>query len=100
MNRFAKLLTEDRRATILQALLASGAYTAGESVLDVFLSSCGYKLSADQLRTELAWLAEQGLITIRTIEQADMQIATLTRRGQDVAEGRAVVPGVKRPSAL
>jgi len=47
------------------------------------------------LRADLAWLAEQGLVTIE--EVATVMIATVTRRGGDVAFGRAVVPGVRRP---
>ena len=99
MSSYKQYMAQERRARILQALLASGSYTAGESMLDVFLASCGHRISESQLRADLAWLAELELIRLRTIEGADMQLATLTRYGQDVAEGRTTVPGVKRPDA-
>jgi len=47
------------------------------------------------VRTDLAWLAEQGLL--QTATTGDVTMATLLTRGVDVAAGRAVVPGVKRP---
>nr|WP_231111647.1 hypothetical protein [Vibrio mimicus] len=43
------------------------------------------------------WLQEQGLVSLRDV--GDCQIARLTGRGEDVATGQAVVPGVKRPRA-
>jgi hypothetical protein len=58
----------------------------------------GHTASLDQVRTDLAWLAEQGLVSSRTT--ADVTIATLTARGVDVATGRAVQPGVKKPMPL
>jgi len=99
MSSFKQYMAEERRARILQALLNSGGYTAGESMLDVFLAACGHKISASQLRADLAWLAELELIRVRVVEGTDMQLATLTRYGQDVAEDRTTVPGVKRLGA-
>jgi hypothetical protein len=49
---------------------------------------------ADQMRVRLAWLDEQGLITLLG-EQ--VQVARLTLRGADVASGAARCPGVARP---
>ncbi|ARR08655.1 hypothetical protein Vc3S01_A0682 [Vibrio campbellii] len=72
-------------------------YEANESILDSCLDAYGHKISRDAVRTHLAWLEEQSLITIRTV--AECQIATLTGRGEDVATGQARVPGVKRPRA-
>ncbi|EFF6969457.1 ArsR family transcriptional regulator, partial [Escherichia coli] len=48
--------------------------------------------------THIAWLAEQGLVRKRMLVNGYF-IAELTGRGQDVAEGRASVPGVKKPRA-
>lgn len=94
---YAEYIVEDRRITILRILLDSMGYRVNEYLLSTTLDSLAHCISADQLRTELAWLHEQGLVKIDNIN--DVQIAELTRRGQDVAQGRTVVPGVKRPSA-
>lgn len=66
-------------------------------VLAEMLDNFGHPATRDQVKTELAWLAEQGLMMLQ--EAGSVRVATLTERGQDVAAGRAVVPGVKRPGA-
>ncbi|ANZ09325.1 MULTISPECIES: VpaChn25_0724 family phage protein [Vibrio harveyi group] len=94
---FKDVLKEDQRLVILRSLHDMDGYSANESVLDVCLDTYGHQISRDAVRTHLAWLEEQSLITIRTV--AECQIATLTGRGEDVATGQARVPGVKRPRA-
>ena len=94
--KFAELLREDRRLVILRALEEDAGYSQNESVLQSVLQMFGHKMSRDQVRTELAWLAEQGLITLEHVATVD--VATLTTRGEDVACGNITVPGVKRPS--
>lgn len=92
---FAQLLSEDRRLVILRLLAAAPEYTLNAFVLARGLEQMGHAMSADQLATELAWLAEQGLAQLEGV--ADVAVARLTARGADVAAGRAVTPGVKRP---
>jgi hypothetical protein len=92
---FHKHLTEDRRLVLLRLLADAPGYAANESILLEAVESFGHRPSRDALRADLAWLAEQGLVTIE--EVATVMIATVTRRGGDVAFGRAVVPGVRRP---
>ncbi|MCW4628267.1 MULTISPECIES: VpaChn25_0724 family phage protein [Marinomonas] len=94
---FKDLLKEDQRLVILRSLEEMPAYEANESILDTCLESYGHNISRDAVRTHLAWLQEQDLITIR--EMSGCQIAKLTGRGQDVVTGQAIVPGVKRPRA-
>lgn len=94
---FKALLKEDQRLVILRSLKEMPAYEANESIIDTCLESYGHNISRDAVRTHLSWLEEQDLITIR--EMSDYHIAKLTSRGQDVAEGQAIVPGVKRPRA-
>ncbi|GAA4650828.1 hypothetical protein GCM10023116_31110 [Kistimonas scapharcae] len=90
-------LNECQRLVILRCLSEMTGYKANESILQNLLDCYGYSLSRDQVKTHMAWLAEQGLITVDTV--ADIQVATLTARGEDCAAGRAQVPGVKRPRA-
>jgi Fe2+ or Zn2+ uptake regulation protein len=94
---FKSLLTEDQRLVILRSLHEMQGYEANESIVDSCLDAYGHNISRDQVRNHLAWLEEQGLVTLRQV--SDCQIARLTGRGEDVATGQATVPGVKRPRA-
>ena len=91
----SQLLTEDIRLVILRFLSEDAGFDLNESIIHSALGTLGHNVSRDRVRVELAWLAEQGLVSVR--EVMSVQIATLTSRGLDVAEGRAIVPGVKRP---
>lgn len=93
---FSTHLTEDRRLVILRVLLESAAFTGNEYILQSMVERLGHVASADRIRTDLAWLQEQGLIALEVV--ATVQIAQLLARGEDVARGRITVPGVKRPS--
>ncbi len=95
MPSFAEHFAADRRLTILKLLEASAGYTANEFVLQVALAEHGHSVSRDLLRTDLAWLAEQGVLSVT--QGPHMQSATITERGADVANARATVPGIKRP---
>ncbi len=95
MNAFSELITADIRLVILRTLESDPGYDLNESVLQSVLASLGHSVSRDRVRTELQWLAEQGLVTLKDV--VGVQVATLTKRGADVATGRARVPGVKRP---
>lgn len=95
MNEFANHLTEDRRLVILRVLFQSAGYTANEYLLHSMVERLGHVVSADRIRTDLTWLKEQDLLTVD--EVAGVFIAKLLGRGEDVARGRTVVPGIKRP---
>lgn len=92
---YPQLVTEDRRLSILLLLEASPGGSGNEALLHSALADFGHTPSHDQVRIDLAWLAEQGLATTR--DTHGLVVATITARGQDVAWGRAVVPGVKKP---
>ncbi len=97
MTNFAAYLAEDRRLVILRVLAELPAYRTNSFLLSTLLGKFGHEPSADQVKGDLAWLQEQQLVTVEIVES--VHIATLTARGADVAAGRAVVPGVKRPGA-
>ena len=92
---FAQFQTEDRRLVLLRALHAAAQYSANAYLLRRFAESLGHTVSADRIEADIAWLAEQGLVTRKATE--GVTVATLTQRGQDVADGSATVPGVARP---
>lgn len=93
---FQKTVTEDRRLSLLLVLAQTPGYSANAFLLrDAIGQIYGHSASIDQVVGDIAWLAEQGLVTARTA--GDVTLATMTARGADVAAGRAVVPGVKKP---
>lgn len=93
---YQEKIVEDRRLLILQALNNATGYRAPARLLMAFLNSMGHNPSQDQLCGDLAWLEEQGLVTLDAPTN-NVQVATITTRGSDIAEGTARHPGVRRP---
>lgn len=94
-SSFAQYQTEDRRLVILRGLKSAAQYRANSLLLKQYCAAVGHIVSTDRMNQDIAWLAEQGLVSIEHVEQ--LSVATLTVRGLDVADGNASVPGVKRP---
>ncbi|MBU2967072.1 ArsR family transcriptional regulator [Amphritea sp. 2_MG-2023] len=92
---FAKFEQEDRRLVLLRLLAEDTDYKINSSILQQGLGMYGHSISRDKLHSEIAWLTEQDLVSYEELNS--VQVVTLTQRGLDVAQGRAVVPGVKRP---
>lgn len=96
---YQQTITEDRRLSVLLVLSESPGYSANLFLLQTAVGSIyGHNASLDQLRGDAAWLAEQGLLSTKTT--GEVVVATLSARGVDVAAGRAVQPGVKRPTPV
>lgn len=93
----SEVLASDRRLVILRSL-SDQSYSLNDSVLQTVLEQFGHRVTRDQVRGDISWLEEQGLVTVETVGGYVM-VATLTERGGEVATGRARHPGVKRPSA-
>ena len=91
---FDETISQHLRITILR-LLDEHNGTSNDSLLCDLVTPLGFSPSRDKMRTELNWLAEQGLI--KCSDNGCMTV-TLTQRGEDVAKCRVTVPGVKRPS--
>lgn len=83
------------RLLVCQFLEADPGYDIHEYRLSDMLGAYGLRVSADTLRAQLAWLAEQGLVRLSAVGSG--QLVRLTERGLDVASGTARVPGVARP---
>jgi Fe2+ or Zn2+ uptake regulation protein len=93
---FQQTVMEDRRLSLLLLLSDSPGYSANAFLLQTAVDQAyGHSVSIDQVRTDLAWLAEQGLVSVKAV--GEVTVATMSTRGADVAAGRATVPGVKRP---
>lgn len=92
---YADIVTEDQRLAILRLLEQDPDYAHNEYVIARLLAAVGHTVSGDRVRTQLSWLAEQGLVQLT--DAAGVMVAKLTSRGEDTALGRTRVPGVARP---
>ena len=88
---------ENQRKSILNALNASPGFKGNDQIIRSTCEMYNNLMSGDQIKTHLYWLQEQGLVKLNVM--GTCLNASLTGRGQDVAQGLAVVPGVKRPRA-
>ncbi len=85
------------RLALLRALAEAVEFTANDSILAMRMDELGLPVTRDQLRTQIGWLEEQGLIRV-TRPTDSLIVACLRQRGADVALGRATVDGVQKPS--
>ncbi len=83
------------RIAILQILREADGFCAISSILAPALLDRDLPVSRDKVKTEIAWLAEQGLVTF--VEHGGHYVATATERGRDIAAGLGKCPGVARP---
>lgn len=95
MRAYNQAVTEDRRLAILRILADSPQYRANLYLVQRVLANVGHAAAFDVVKTDIAWLAEQGLA--ESEEVGGLPIPSLTTRGLDVACGRSMVPGVARP---
>lgn len=95
---FSERLQQDRRLVMMRLLAEMPMYCANSSVLHMALERFGHATTRDLVKTDLAWLSEQGLVKAEAM--GPVLVATATERGLDVASGRATVPGVARPGAM
>ncbi len=96
MSKYADFLREDQRLALLRLLAEMPSYRSNSSVLVSVMRTWGHDMSRDQVKTELTWLGEQGLLKVEDNLETVLVVA-LTERGADVAAGRVTQPGVKRP---
>lgn len=91
---YAQIVTQDIRRKVLEILEQDPDFSHNEGIIQQALGFVGHQISGDKLRTELAWLNEQGLISTQDV--SGVVIAKLTQRGEDIALNRGNVPGVAR----
>lgn len=92
----SRILTEDRRLTILRTLAEDHDLTVNEFVLRRALSALGHDVYAETLRMDLRWLEEQRLVTVERMQDGAVWVATAAEDGVRVARGKPH-PGVARP---
>ncbi|BAE73597.1 hypothetical protein SGGMMB4_00784 [Sodalis glossinidius str. 'morsitans'] len=89
------ILTQDQCLVIVRSLNDYHG-ELNESVFQDCLEAYGHKVSRACVRVLLAWLAKQDLLRLDTLPGGYL-VAHLCGSGQEVAEGRATVLGVKKP---
>lgn len=94
-----ELFREERRLAALKVLAKAPGRSANGYVLHKALTSLGHSCTLDQVKVELAWLAEQGFLRCEDLSAA-VVVATLTSRGHDIQAGLAVAPGVAIPDCV
>ncbi len=70
------------------------SYTLNDSILHQLVDGYGLTVTRDQVRTEICWLRDQGMVTVRDLE--GFLVAGLTDSGLDIAEGRGSHPAIQR----
>ncbi|WP_419737723.1 hypothetical protein [Ruegeria sp.] len=93
---YAATLDAHRRLAILTHLSACLEYASNSEILMDVCNGLGITTSRDRLVSTLAWLSEQELVTLEDHE--GFVLASATARGVDIAQGRALHPGVRRPA--
>lgn len=92
---YKQLMESERRLVLLQGLLQAPDYALRETVLIRLLEGQRLAIGRDDLRLELRWLSDIGLVDIDYF--GDVQAARITPRGIDVASGRTLIDGIARP---
>lgn len=92
MSAASKYAEADRRRAILATLSIAPGYTLSHRAIRAQVEGVGCAVSLDLIRSEIAWLEEVGLL-----DMLEPDHARLTDRGLDIALGRALAPGVRRP---
>jgi hypothetical protein len=98
MTPYERTLAEHRRITILR-LLHDGGGAANESILKDGLEDLGLEagLTRAVVREDLKFLEVCGAIRQEWFGDK-LVVAHITERGVDIAKGRIMVEGIKRPS--
>lgn len=89
------LQQEQRRLAILQLLQQEPGYRLNDYLLKDLLTQLGQATPLSLVRTELAWLEQNGQLT--TQELPGCTVALLVEAGADTAIGVSYVPGIARP---
>lgn len=97
----AELIREERRLTILVTLREIDGNAAYEGLLQTAIQRYHNQFpSRAEIQEDLRWLRDAGLVGLseNVTPERVTYTATLSEKGDAVAAGRTVVPGVRRPS--
>jgi predicted transcriptional regulator len=97
VSDYKDYVTADRRLAILRFLSEENDFSLNESVLAVALEKIGHAVARDVVRSDLEFLRDIALIRLEKVMDRIL-VAKITQRGLDVATGKTIVSGVKRPA--
>lgn len=99
MTDYRETLAAGRRATVLRLVKSDDGRS--DKVLHIAVRQLGFsRASLADVKCDLEWLAERGLINIDRIDMLDsfMLIARITDKGRDAAAGRGdPIDGLESP---
>ena len=95
MSDFQETLIQQARLKMLTLLKEAKGYSLNHQIVQMALDAMGIRLTADQVRAEINWLASVRCVT--TIDMGSMLVAELTERGHDTAKGLLEIRGIARP---
>ena len=90
------IFAPNRRMVMLNGMEQDNDYSLSNEMLQRLLNTWGHGVSRDDVDREITWLKDRELVTVEDLGSG-VRVATLTRRGLDVATGHARVEGVERP---
>lgn len=93
---YQDFVAEDRRLAILRFLAEDNDYSINDSLMQAALQQVGHSVARSVVLADFSFLKDIGLVNVEVFKDK-IHVAKLTDRGLDVAAGRTVVPGVKRP---
>lgn len=79
------------RLKMLQ-LLRKSEVSINHEAMQIALSSMGIRMSLDQVKAEMQWLSDMGVVT--SIAIMHLLVIEINDKGIDVAKGLSRVPGI------
>ena len=98
MTTFAGRIAATLRLVVLQVLAAAakeGVPDLNDAILRSAASDFGPTPDIGQMEQAVDWLASKELVAVRRV--GEFRVVSLTDLGGDVAAGRVVLEGVRRP---
>ena len=86
-----QILREMTRFQILRMANKMPSRT-NSSILQSMLKQAGYTFTRDQVKSEIRWLEQQGLLEVEQVES--VLVVGITERGEDVANDLSKVDGI------
>ncbi|MEM7667523.1 MAG: hypothetical protein AAF317_00035 [Pseudomonadota bacterium] len=85
------------RLTILKTLEEQSDGRINDSLLTTILQGFGFNKTRDYVRTQIAWLRDQGH-AVTTKEMGSAWVVELTEQGEDHLARRVKIEGVNQPA--
>ncbi len=91
---FIEQLRAERRRYILDILDRSQPSKLNHRSVAVILEQYGLRPADEELRRDLQWLYQTGLVELEHLD--NLVLTALTERGRDVSAGRLRIDGISR----